>query len=154
MAHYTLIARINAGGGKFPFVTVAFSKNRRPIPIEGATYYLRPSRGDKRNPIRVGKDVGLAHTTLLRMEGGTLIYSPGPLQASPQYACLADATRKTLREAARECIERSKQKSRRTYFGYRRAVNQFVATCRKQYFDEIGRDDMLDFLHELRSRAS
>jgi len=28
MAHYTLIARINAGNGKFPFVNVQFSKNR------------------------------------------------------------------------------------------------------------------------------
>jgi hypothetical protein len=27
MAHYTLIARINAGGGKFPFVNVQFTKH-------------------------------------------------------------------------------------------------------------------------------
>src|SRR3989442_14832982 len=45
MAHYTLIARINTGNGKFPFVNVQFSKNHRPIPMEGATYYLRPSGG-------------------------------------------------------------------------------------------------------------
>jgi hypothetical protein len=51
MANYTLIARTNAGDGKFPFVSVQFSKNHRPIPIEGATYYLRPSGGDKRTPI-------------------------------------------------------------------------------------------------------
>ncbi len=57
MAHYTLIARINAGDGKFPFVNVQFSKNHRPIPIEGATYYLRPSNGGKRTPVRIGKDV-------------------------------------------------------------------------------------------------
>jgi hypothetical protein len=43
MAHCTLIARINAGNGKFPFVNVQFSKNHRPIPIDGASYYLRPS---------------------------------------------------------------------------------------------------------------
>ncbi len=28
MAHCTLIARINAGDGKFPFVSVQFSKNQ------------------------------------------------------------------------------------------------------------------------------
>jgi hypothetical protein len=28
MAHYTLIARINTGDGRFPFVNVQFSKNR------------------------------------------------------------------------------------------------------------------------------
>ncbi len=42
MAHYTLIARINAGDRESPYVNVQFSKNHRPIPIEGTTYYLRP----------------------------------------------------------------------------------------------------------------
>ena len=60
MAHHTLIARINAGNGKFPFVNVQFSKNHRPIPIKGATYYLRPSNCGKRTPIRLGKDVAVA----------------------------------------------------------------------------------------------
>jgi hypothetical protein len=50
MAQYTLIARINAGDGEFPFVNVQFSKNHRPIPIERATYYLRPSNSGKRTP--------------------------------------------------------------------------------------------------------
>ena len=59
MAHYTLIARINAGNGKFPFVNVQFSRNHRPLPIEGATYYLRPSNGCKRTPIRIGKDLAV-----------------------------------------------------------------------------------------------
>ena len=38
--------------------------------------------------------------------------------------------------------------------GYRTAVNLFLATCQKTYFDQICRDDMLDFLHELRTRPS
>ena len=59
MAHYTLIARVNAGNGRFPFVNVQFSKNHRPIPIEGATYYLRPSNGGKRTLVRIGKDLAL-----------------------------------------------------------------------------------------------
>jgi len=62
--------------------------------------------------------------------------------------------RKKLAEAAREYIERSKQKSHRTYLGYRVAVNLFVASCKKIYFDQICRDDMLDFLYELRTRPS
>ena len=70
MAHYTLIARINAGNGKFPFVNVKFSKNHRPIPIDGATYYLRPSNGCKRTPIRIGKDLAVAHTALMGMDHG------------------------------------------------------------------------------------
>jgi hypothetical protein len=54
MAHYTLIARINAGDGKFPFVNVPFSRNHPPIPIEGATYYLRPGNRGSRTPIGIG----------------------------------------------------------------------------------------------------
>jgi integrase len=38
--------------------------------------------------------------------------------------------------------------------GYRVAVNLFVASCKKTYFDQICRDDMLDFLHDLRTRPS
>lgn len=40
MAHYKLIVRINAGDDKFPFASIQFSKNHRPIPIDGATYSL------------------------------------------------------------------------------------------------------------------
>ena len=58
MAHFTLIARINAGDGKFPYVNVQFSKNHRPIPIEGATYYLRPANRGRRTPIRIGCQCG------------------------------------------------------------------------------------------------
>ena len=38
--------------------------------------------------------------------------------------------------------------------GYRTAVNLFLASCKKTYFDQICRDDMLDFLHDLRTRPS
>ena len=45
MAHYTLIARMNTGDGRFPFVNVQFSKNHRPTAIEGATYDSSLIRG-------------------------------------------------------------------------------------------------------------
>jgi integrase len=154
MAHYTLIARVNAGNGKFPFVNVQFSKNHRPIPIEGATYYLRPSNGANRTPIRIGKDVAAAHTALINMDYGQPLERPTQTQADPPLMLAGTAPRKTVREAAREYIERSKQKSRKTYLGYRTAVNLFVASCKKTYFNEICRDDMLDFLHDLRTRLS
>jgi hypothetical protein len=154
MAHYTLIARINAGDGKFPFVSVQFSKNHRPIPIERATYYLRPSGGDKRTPIKIGKDISLAHTAMIRMEGGRSPDTFATLCEEPRSPFPAATPRKKVAEAAREYIERSKQKSRRTYLGHRVAVNLFVASCKKTYFDQICRDHMLDFLYELRTRPS
>ena len=154
MAHYTLIARINAGDGKFPFVNVRFSKNHRPIPIEGATYYLRPSTSGKRTPFKIGKDVTMAHTALIRMEDGQPLERNAALHAAPTSSIAAAAPRRRVADAAREYIERSKQKSRRTYLGYRIAVNLFVASCKRTYFDQICRDDMLDFLHDLRTRPS
>ncbi|MDP9337423.1 MAG: site-specific integrase [Acidobacteriota bacterium] len=154
MANFTLTARINAGDGKFPFVNVQFSKNHRPIPIKGATYYLRPSSSGKRTPIKIGKDVAEAHTALIRMEDGKSANNLATLHAEPQSVHPMTAPRKRVAEAAREYIERSKQKSRKTYLGYRTAVNLFVTNCKKTYFDQICRDDMLDFLHELRTRPS
>jgi hypothetical protein len=142
MAHHTLVARINSGDGKFPFVNVQFSRNHRPIPIENATYYLRPSSGGKRTPIRVGKDVGATHTTLIRIENGERIEEISSPLSGRRF------------ENPKEIVERSKQKSRKTYLGYRTAVNLFVSSCKKIYFDEICRDDILDFLHELRTRPS
>jgi hypothetical protein len=154
MAHYTLIARINTGDGRFPFVNVQFSKNHRPTPIEGATYYLRPTSGSKRTPIKIGKDVGAAHTALIQMENGRPLECAAKSYAAPPQSMSTYASRKRVVEAAREYIERSKQKSRKTYLGYRTAVNLFFASCRKTYFDQICRDDMLDFLHDLRTRPS
>lgn len=154
MAHYTLMARINAGNGTFPFVNVQFSKNHRPIAIEGATYYLRPSNGGKRTPIRIGKDVAAAHTALINMEYGQPLERPTVVHAGPPPMLAGTVPRKTVRDAADEYIARSRQKSRKTYLGYRTAVNLFVTSCKKTYFDEICRDDMLDFLHDLRIRPS
>jgi site-specific recombinase XerD len=154
MAHYTLIARINVGDGKFPFVNVRFSKNHRPIPIEGATYYLRPSTSGKRTPFKIGKDITMAHTALIRVEDGQPLERTAALHAAPTSSIATAAPRRRVADAAREYIERSKQKSRRTYLGYRIAVNLFVASCKKTYFDQICRDDMLDFLHHLRTRPS
>jgi hypothetical protein len=114
MAHYTLIARINAGNGKFPFVNVQFSKNHRPIPIEGATYYLRPSNSGKRTPIRVGKDVAAAHTALIRVDYGQSVEQPTAVQPDPTTPVPSTIPRTTVKDAAQEYIERSKQKSRKT----------------------------------------
>jgi integrase len=154
MVHYTLIARIKTADGKFPFVNVQFSKNHRPIPIEGATYYLRPSSRGFRTPIKIGKDLNTAIAALMNVE-----HYKGPnngvaMSIGRAPAVSVTVLRKTLAEAAREYIERSKEKSRKTFIGYRTAVNLFVHNCEKTYFDEIRRDDMLDYLAFLRNCQS
>jgi integrase len=154
MAHYTLIARINAGDGKFPYVNVQFSRNHRPIPIEGATYYLRPGSRGRRTPIRIGKDLNAAIAALLNMENSKAPNIVAALPTTRASAAPAAVPRKTVAEAAREYIERSKQKSRKTFIGYRTAVNLFVQTCKETYFDGIRRDDMLGYLFFLRKCLS
>jgi integrase len=153
MAHYTLIARVNAGDGKFPFVNVQFAKSHRPIPIEGATYYLRPS-GGKRTPIRIGKDLAAAHSALLNVEDCKTPNHIAVMLQTNRPSISPNGPRKTVADAARDYIERSKLKSRKTYIGYRNAVDLFVENCSKTYFDEIRRDDMLDYLSFLRNCTS
>src|SRR5215469_1328768 len=148
MASYTLIARVNAGNGRFPFLNVPFSKNHRPIAVPGATYYVRPT-GGKRTPIRIGKDVSAAYTALIKMEDGER-FDVAPTQLNRNSSNL----RKTVEETGREYIERSKHKSHKTYLGYRNAVSLFVQNCAKTHFDEIRRDDVLDYLHALRTYVS
>ena len=154
MPHFTLVARINAGDGRFPFIPVKFANNHRPIPIEGATYYLRPSCGN-RKPINVGKDVTAAHTALINMEAGKTLEGFAPkLDSTRPSLSSIPVLRKTIEEAAAEYIGRSEQKEHKTYLGYRHATNLFLASCKKKYFDEIRRDEMLDYKRFLQTLIS
>jgi hypothetical protein len=109
MAHYTLIARMNAGDGNFPFVNVQFSKNHRPIPMEGATYYLRAS-SCTRTPIRIGKDLNAAHAALITMEDDNPPNNTALLPVKRSSVVRVPEPRKTVAQAAREYIERSKDR--------------------------------------------
>jgi hypothetical protein len=94
------------------------------------------------------------HTAMVNMDHDRPLERPTALDIHPPSTAAGIVPRKTVEEAARQYIQRSKQKSRKTYLGYRTAVNLFVASCKKTYFDEICRDNMLDFLHDLRIRPS
>ena len=154
MAHYTLIARINAGDGKFPFVNVQFSRNHPPLPIEGATYYLRPGNRGSRTPIGIGKDLNAASAALLKMGDCKALNNVAVLPTVRASVVPATVPRKTIAEAAREYSECSTQKSHKTFIGYRTAVNLFAQSCKKTYFDEVRRDDMLDYRSLLRKCVS
>jgi hypothetical protein len=72
----------------------------------------------------------MAHTALSRMEDSRPLECIAALQAGPPSSIPTAALRRRVAESAREYIERSKQKSRKTYLGYRVAVNLFVASCK------------------------
>lgn len=143
MTHATLLARIYVGNGKSRYVRVLYSKNHRPIAVDRATYYLRPGSGD-RTPIRVGKDLDIAFAEQLNFEKGQSSRPVIRTNVTP-----IAAARLTLSEAAERYITRSRQMRPKTYNGYRNAVNLFTASCKKTYFDEISRDDLLDFKYFL-----
>jgi len=109
MTHVTLLARINAGSGKFPFVTVKFSKNHRPVVVENSTYYLRRSNGD-RTPIIVRKDLEAAFAAMLNFDKQG---SANGFAARAAVRPIA-ASRPSIAEAAETYINRSKEKSPKT----------------------------------------
>jgi hypothetical protein len=73
---------------------------------------------------------------MINMDYGRPLERPVVPEAHPRSVVAGTVSRKTVEEAALEYVQRSKHKSRKTYFGYRAAVNLFVASCRKTYFDE------------------
>jgi len=112
MAHYTLIARINAVTASFLSFNVQFSKNHRPIPVERQPT-TSAERQREAHAIKIGKDVAVAHTALIRMEDGQPVECIAAFQAGPPSSIPTAAPRRRVAEAAREYIESSKQKSRR-----------------------------------------
>jgi hypothetical protein len=110
MAHYTLIA--------------------------GATYYLRRS-GGARTPIRIGKDLAAAHAALLHMDDREVPNEVREVTLRTPSNKLVSSQRKTVIDEAKEYLERSKQKSRKTYIGYRTAVNLFTQSCKKTMFRQL-----------------
>ena len=62
--------------------------------------------------------------------------------------------RKTVVDAAREYLERSKQRSRKTYFWLPHSRQSLCQSCKRTYFDEIRRDDTLDYVYLLRNGKS
>ncbi len=134
-----LYQRLNKTGG-YAFVPVEYSRNGSPIAHRNATsFYLRYRADGKRHCVPAGANVLEADAQRKVLEARLL---KGVQVTTP----LADKTdRKRLAIEAEDYIERSKQKARKTYNGYKNAVNLFLASCKKTYLDEITRDDMLDF---------
>ena len=76
-------------------MNVQFPKNHRLIPIEGATYYLHPTSRGKRTPIRIGKDVAVAHTAMINMDYGRSLEGCAELEAHPPSVVASRVLRKT-----------------------------------------------------------
>jgi len=128
----------------FPIISVQYSRNGMPLKDQRATtYYLRYRLNGKRHCSAAGNDVLEAENQRKRMESRLFLVDTPAVQPMPGQT--AKSERKALADEAAIYIERSKQKSRKTYLGYKLAVELFVLLCKKTYLGEITRDDMLDF---------
>src|SRR5207245_10432014 len=116
MGHYTLIARINAGDGKFPFVNLQFSKKHRPIPIEGELTTSVRATGAAVLQSESEKISIRRSQLLLNMEDCKTPNNIAALPTTRASVVPSTVPRKTITEAAREYIERSSQKSRKNLY--------------------------------------
>jgi integrase len=145
---FKLYQRLNTAG--YPIVKVPYSRNGNPVRDNRATtYYVRYMVGAKRRCDSVGRDLLEAENQRKRMDARSFSgMIPAVGNRSKNLSSKPAAKRRIADEAA-IYIERFRQKARKTYLGYKLAVNLFVASCKKTHLEELARDDMLDFKEEL-----
>ncbi len=137
-----LYARINQDG-KFSRISIKFHKNGRAIkPDADVTGYLVRKAGKF---IHVGSDLDQA-VTRLQQEQAAL----GGVEFVPPKSASA---RISLLNAVQDYKQEIKtlDKSHATISMYSNAVDGFIASCHKQYLDEIDRKDILAYVDWMRS---
>ena len=104
MAHYALIARINAGDGKFPFVNTQFSKNHRPIgPSKEQPTTCVLATGASAHLSEFGRDLYAAVAALLNLENGKAL-PEGISTASTSRHCDRSLATLTFRRPKSTCV--------------------------------------------------
>jgi integrase len=150
-----LYQRLDSTQG-YRFIRVKYSRNGSPIADPHATaFYLRyRPKGGRRVCLPAGGDVLEADNQRKVFEARLATGAPIPAAAEAPATAVAAATdRKVIVTEAAEYIERTrKTKKDKTYKGYRDAVELFLSTCKKMYFDELTRDDMIAFKGILNSK--
>jgi hypothetical protein len=139
----------------YRLIPVKFSRNGSPIADPHATaFYLRYRANGKRPCIPAGSDVLEANNQRKVIEARLATGEAIPTTAGAAATAVAAATRrKVIATEAAEYIERiRKSKKYKMYKGYKDAVDLFLSTCKKTYFDELTRDDMIAFRGALNSK--
>jgi integrase len=137
-AKVVLLARIN-DGNKYPFLPVEI-KRGRPAPVDGIVtgYYLRYSQNGKRTVKPVGKS----------LDSAFVAYQNEELNQTRSRMGLASVNEDTtnrvrIADAVGQYVEdldasvRMGKKSKKTYEGYRKAVEDFQKHCGVEYLDQI-----------------
>ena len=135
----------------YPTIPVPYSKNRIPIADKRASaFYLRFTQAGKRKSLPAGKNVFKADDQKKALEakmfGGASTEDPAPAKVA--RLTIADAVSIYFRNLE------AQGKSRKSIQTYRFAVDQFVTSCRKEFVDEVDRQDLFDFLRWLRNRPA
>lgn len=158
----TLLARVKSiEGGKpvFGFERVETFKKGKPItpqePRDAETrvtsYYLRFTEAGKRITKPAGSNFSDAVVTLRNKELEREYASRG----LDTPTTLTNDSRLTLADAVAQFTHNQKalDKAKATIYAYTRAVEQFRASCRKVYLDEVTRQDLLDHVAWLRKNV-
>ena len=134
-----LLVRIN-DGSKYPFLPVQIKKGR-PEPADGAVigYYLRYSQNGKRVVKPVGKNLDAAFVTYQNEELNQSRTRMGLASigehAPTNRVRIVDAVRQYLEDL--DASVRMGKKSKKTYEGYKKAVEVFRDHCGVEYLDQI-----------------
>jgi integrase len=115
---------------------------------EGVTYYLRYRRAGERKREKASKD---AYDTLTLRDTvlAKLVAEDNGLTVVDEAK--ADPNRRTLQGAVAAYIQEvTLHRARHTATGYAATLNQFIASTRRRFLDEIGRDEVLNFMTYLR----
>lgn len=135
-AKVAFLARVKIGS-RYPFFPVEV-KRGAPIPVDGASYYLRYSRDGKQINENVGLNVETAYTAYQNRElefTRNRLGLPKADQPEPSRQLISDAVEKFIQDL--ETAVLTGKKSKATQLSYKNAVETFRDTCGVRYMHEI-----------------
>lgn len=166
-AKVALRARVNDGTGAFPTVPAEIRRRAIILPVERPkdgrffnlesivgfyAVYPDPNNKGRRLTKSLGKDPVQAYTLFTQTEQDFSRIRQGLLPVNIEEPKKTDGTR-GLRTCAAEYKSELEAlgKKKSTISMYTRAVDDFVARCRKTFIDDVDRKDILDYLAWMKS---
>jgi integrase/recombinase XerD len=163
--------------GSRPYLNPVFTGNHKlepshamvdgqPKKLNNGSYYLRFKEAGIRRWESAGANPRMVIAKQMQWEQMLAAQAKGiiaPLprlapqagKASRQPAKQGEAVRLTTVRATQVYLgDISKYRRGKTYVAYRNSIDQFLATCTKEFLDEIERRDILDFVDALKRNGN
>ncbi|HZU42973.1 MAG TPA: site-specific integrase [Terriglobales bacterium] len=136
-------------------IRVDYSRNGSPVAHPHATrFYLLGRLNGRRICLPAGSDVLEADNKRKVLEArlATGAQIPTTMETAATEVPAASERKLIVTEAAAYIERTRRSKKYKTYMGYKDAVELFLSTCKKEYLDELTRDDMITLKQVLQSR--